>query len=96
MWFSKLDATWGYWQIKVKDDDKCKTAFTTNYGLFQFKRFDKCIKHFFQSHESSSQMFTLENLLAFLDDVLVLGRSFKLIYRTQQMYFKDLENMESG
>ena len=46
MWFSKLDATWGYWQIKVKNDDKCKTAFTTKYGLFQFKRFDKCIKHF--------------------------------------------------
>ena len=37
MWLSKLDATWGYWQIKVKEDDKCKTAFTTKYGLFQFK-----------------------------------------------------------
>jgi hypothetical protein len=37
LWFSKLDATWGYWQIKVKDDDKCKTAFTTKYGLHVFQ-----------------------------------------------------------
>lgn len=33
-WFSKLDANSAYYQIKVKDSDKEKTAFITKYGLF--------------------------------------------------------------
>ncbi|KAK3098425.1 hypothetical protein FSP39_019321 [Pinctada imbricata] len=80
VWFSKLDATWGYWQIKVKDEDKCKTAFTTKYGLYQFKRMS------FGLTNAPSTFLRVMNLvlrglhwktvLAFLDDVLVLGRDF--------------------
>lgn len=33
LWFSKLDATCAYWQVKVKEEDKCKTAFTTKYAF---------------------------------------------------------------
>ena len=28
----------GYWQVKIRDSDKCKTAFITKHGLFHFKR----------------------------------------------------------
>jgi hypothetical protein len=26
MWFPKLDATWGYWQIKIKEEDKLHSS----------------------------------------------------------------------
>ena len=32
-----LDLSWGYWQVPVREEDQPKTAFTTPYGLFQFK-----------------------------------------------------------
>ena len=81
IWFSKLDATWGYWQIKVKDEDRCKTAFTTKYGLFQFKRMSFGLTN---APSTFSRVMNLvlrglhwATVLAFLDDVLVLGRTFQ-------------------
>lgn len=35
-WFSKLGAIWGYYQVKLADEDRDKTAFITKYGLFEF------------------------------------------------------------
>ena len=80
MWFSKLDATCGYWQVKIKDEDKCKTAFITKYGLYQFTRmsFGLC-----NAPSTFTRVMNLvlhglhwRTVLAFLDDVLVLGRNF--------------------
>lgn len=81
MWFSKLDATWGYWQIKVKDEDRCKTAFTTKYGLYHFKRMPFGLTNA-PSTFSRVMSLVLRGLhwnivLAFLDDVLVLGDDFE-------------------
>ncbi|XP_053400391.1 uncharacterized protein LOC128557239 [Mercenaria mercenaria] len=33
-WFSKLDANSAYWQVKIKEEDRHKTAFVTKYGLY--------------------------------------------------------------
>ena len=34
--FTKIDLSKGYWQIRLTDDSKGKTAFSTSNGLFQF------------------------------------------------------------
>jgi len=35
-YFSKIDAASGYWQMRVDEDDKEKTAFTTRHGTYEF------------------------------------------------------------
>ena len=36
-WFSTLDMISGYWQVEVDPEDRPKTAFSTDQGLFEFK-----------------------------------------------------------
>lgn len=37
-WFSKLDANNAYWQVKVEESDRMKSAFLAKYGLFEHVR----------------------------------------------------------
>ena len=36
-WFSTLDLASGYWQVSLSPDARCKTAFATHSGLFEFR-----------------------------------------------------------
>ena len=35
-WFSTLDLKSGYWQVKIRPEDRKKTAFSIDNGLWQF------------------------------------------------------------
>ena len=80
MWFSKLDANSAYWQIPIADDgSKEKTAFRTRQGLFHFNKlpFGLCNA---PSTYSRAMNLVLQGMqwtkvLAFLDDICVLGSS---------------------
>ena len=81
IWFSKLDANSAYWQVEIEEEDRKKTAFHTKYGLFEH------VKMGFGLCNAPATFARVMNLvlrglnwkiaLAFLDDILVMGKSFE-------------------
>ena len=93
-WFSTLDLVSGYWQVEVDPNDQPKTAFCTTEGLFQFKvmPFGLC-----NAPATFQRLLDLvlaglqwSHCLVYLDDVIVLGRSFTEHLQNLQAVFKRL------
>jgi hypothetical protein len=79
-WFSTLDLKSGYWQVDLRPD-KEKTAFSTGQGLWQFTvmPFGLCNAPatFERLMEIVLRGLTYESCLVYLDDVIVIGRTFQ-------------------
>ena len=97
-WFTTLDLLSGYWQVEVAEEDKEKTAFCTTEGLFQFRvlPFGLC-----NGPASFQRLMDLvlsglqwSQCLVYLDDIIVLGRSFEEHIRNLDCVFQRLR--ESG
>ena len=93
-WFSTLDLVSGYWQVEVDPNDRPKTAFCTTEGLFQFKvmPFGLC-----NAPATFQRLMDLvlaglqwSHCLVYLDDVIVIGRSFTEHLQNLQAVFKRL------
>ncbi|GBN69688.1 Retrovirus-related Pol polyprotein from transposon 297 [Araneus ventricosus] len=80
-WFSTLDLKNGYWQSEIQPEDKEKTAFTTGQGLWQFKvmPFGLCNAPvtFERLMETVLRGLTSEASLVYLDDIIIVGRTFQ-------------------
>jgi hypothetical protein len=80
-WFSTLDLKSGYWQVDVHPDDKEKTAFSTGQGLWQFTvmPFGLCNAPatFERLMETVLRGLIYDSCLLYLDDVIVIGRTFE-------------------
>ena len=78
---STLDMAAGYYQIEIDEKDKHKTAFITKYGLFEHTKlpFELCDAPatFSRVIQLVLQGLTWTECLAYLDDVIVLGKSFR-------------------
>ena len=90
-WFSTLDMASGYYQIGMDDRDKCKTAFTTHMGLYQFwvMSFGLCgAPATFESvMELVLRGLRWERCLVYLDDVIVFGKMFEQALENLEVLF---------
>jgi hypothetical protein len=73
IYFTKIDLAKGYWQIRVKEEDKPKTAFQTPLGLFQWTRMPFGLVSAPATFARMMRMLHLERYssLNFFDDILV-------------------------
>jgi len=78
-WFSKLDATSGFWQVELEESSRPLTAFATHRGLYQWKVmpmglrnapavFNRLMQHVLRAELAEGCC------RVFVDDVVVRGR----------------------
>src|SRR3954466_2442949 len=77
--FSKLDLKMGCHQIRVREEDIPKTAFSTRYGLYEFKvmtfGFSNTPSTFMRAMNFLFQEWLDVFVLLYLDDILVYSKS---------------------
>ena len=90
-WFSTSDLASGYWQMEMHPEDKSKTAFTTQSGLYEFN-----VMPFGLTNTPSSFERLMEKVLSdlqydicllYLDDIIVKSDTFeKQILHLKQVF----------
>ena len=80
VYFSILDMALRYYQVKIAESDRHKTAFQTRFGLFEHVRmgFGLCnvLSMFQRIIQLIQRGLTWKTVLAYLDDVVILGNCF--------------------
>ncbi|GBO17450.1 Transposon Ty3-I Gag-Pol polyprotein [Araneus ventricosus] len=94
-WFTTLDLKSGYWQIEIRPEDREKTAFTTRQGLWQFKvmPFGLCNAPatFERLMETVLRGLSSEVCLVYLDDIIIVGRTFEEHLNNLRKVFQRLQ-----
>ena len=80
-WFLTLDLASGYWQVSLSPEARCKTAFATQSGLFQFKvmPFGLCNAPatFERLMDQVLQELRWSRCLVYLDDIISFRTTFE-------------------
>ena len=79
-WFTTLDLLSGYWQVEVEEKDHEKTAFITHEGLFEFTKMSFGLCNAPATFQRLMDLILVglqwKNCLVYLDDILVIGKTF--------------------
>lgn len=77
--FSTFDLTSGYHQVPVKEEDIPKTAFITEYGLYEFTTLPMGLSTACATFQRLMELQGLnwQTCIIFLDDIVVFGSSFQ-------------------
>jgi hypothetical protein len=79
--FSKIDLRSGYHQIKIREEDIPKTAFSTRYGLYEYLvmtfGLTNTLAHFMYLMNSVFMEELDKFVVVFIDDILVFSKSKK-------------------
>ena len=79
-YFCTMDLSSGYWQIAMDEEDKCKTAFSTPRGHFQFKVMPFGVRNGPATLERLMELvlagMSNYQCLCYMDDVVVSGPTF--------------------
>ncbi len=81
IYFSVLDLAAGYWQIPVREEDRHKTAFQTQFRPNEYCRMPFGLSNAPAGFQRAMNLvlrgLTWTHVLAYLDDVIVPGKSFE-------------------
>lgn len=80
-YYCTLDLAQGFFQVKMSEEDKPKTAFATHRGLYQFRVMPFGLANSPKTFERLMELvlngLQWERCLVYLDDVIVFGKTFK-------------------
>ena len=78
-YFTKLDANKGFYQIKIKDEDIEKTAFTTGEGLYEFEKMPFGLTNAPATFQRMMNQALIDtpHALVYMDDIIIKSKTFK-------------------
>lgn len=92
--FSSLDLTAGYYQVRIKESDRWKTAFSTPNGHFEFNRLVMGLNNapatFMRLMDKTLGHLRGKHCFTYLDDVIVFGRDFSAHNNSLSLVFEEL------
>jgi hypothetical protein len=95
-YMSTIDLRAGYWQIAVQKEDLDKTAFITPFGLYRFNRMSFGLRNAPATFQRLIDRFKIElnevNVLAYLDDIIVLSATMEDHCEDLQRVFQKLHD----
>ena len=101
-WFSTMDMASGFWQIEMKEEDKEKTAFITDEGLYQWKVMPFGLTNAPATFQRTMQLVLGELFYTiapvYIDDIIVHSKTFDEHLEDLEKVFKKIRkaNLKLG
>src|SRR5688572_1945590 len=80
-YFTTMDAISGFWQVEMEEEDKEKTAFTTQYGLYEYNIIPFGLKNAPATFQKLMNKLLIEHIDEFvsvyIDDILIYSKTFE-------------------